>query len=1127
MRPLVGVIIVGLVLSAPRPAAGSVQGADPDQVAVLIERGDYEQAEGRARAHLAARFVADRDDSLEVSRALDLLVRALLFNGKGPATETLGYAQRAVRAKQRLLESSHPDIAFSMVNLGEVLTVSGEFVRSISTLEDAVAILARRFGADSREVANALEPLGVALTKGSSYDRAVEALARSVRIKDVLGDSDLSVAPTLEALSSALQSKGDYAEARKALDRAMSIYEKADISHPRYARSLNVLSLQLWFEGQLAESRDAAFRALTLAERTFRPDHPLIAQCLSNLAFALADTGEIIRARELQQRALAIIEKNFGPNHYELITYVNDLATFNATLGEYAAARTQFERGLKLARAKFGPYHDLVATYTHNLALIDADLGDFAAARRQERQATAIWERVFGRDHPFVAVALTQLATMYRKQGLGTAALPLFERALAIRERRFGPEHRDVARTLADMGLTLSQMGRHDGAQDLASRALRIWGNLNEPNAPDYAEVLRLSGELEVARGDYRAARSHFERALAITERAFGASHPTVAEIQLAVAQTTAQAGDTAEALLVAGRAEAAGREHLRLMSRYLPERQSLNYAASRVNALDLILSLANQMPGTDALAADAVIRNRAIVLDEMASRRRTSDSDVETSALWSELASARQRLANLVVRGPTSQTSAQYASVVEAARRNSEAAERALAERSALFRTELKQAEAGLAEVLAALPPESALVSFVRYNRRYPRAAPAYMALILRAAGDPVAVPLSSADVVERFIARWRAAVTTPRTFDRSAGVLLRQVVWDPLAAHVQGVKTLFIVPDGALSLVPFDALPGRQAEYLLEESPVIHYLSAERDLATLVPAGGSLSRGFLALGGPAFDEPTLLPAAQRKPLAQANSPGAAGARRASDCASLQRLTFPLLDGTLQEVRDIARLWSQDARTQDNMVRVLTGRDATEGAFKNEASRHRILHLATHGFFLGPDCAVAPQGTRSVGALAPASRPTPGAPPDNPLLLSGLALAGANHRASLGASEDDGILTAEEIAGLNLRGVEWAVLSACDTGVGEVRAGEGVFGLRRAFQIAGARTVIMSLWSVEDIATRQWMASLYDARLRKNLGTAESVREANKAILRDRRASGLSTHPFYWAAFIAAGDWN
>jgi CHAT domain-containing protein len=178
----------------------------------------------------------------------------------------------------------------------------------------------------------------------------------------------------------------------------------------------------------------------------------------------------------------------------------------------------------------------------------------------------------------------------------------------------------------------------------------------------------------------------------------------------------------------------------------------------------------------------------------------------------------------------------------------------------------------------------------------------------------------------------------------------------------------------------------------------------------------------------------------------------------------------------------------------------------------KQRAPGHRVLHLATHGFVVGSDC---PRSDDPASAA------------DNPLLRSGLALAGANRRSMVRENQDDGILTAEEVAGLNLEGVEWVVLSACDTGLGEIRLGEGVFGLRRAFRVAGARTLIMSLWPVDDESGRRWMRALYEGRLLRGLSTADAVREASLAFLRQQRLKRESTHPFYWGAFLAAGDWR
>jgi len=208
----------------------------------------------------------------------------------------------------------------------------------------------------------------------------------------------------------------------------------------------------------------------------------------------------------------------------------------------------------------------------------------------------------------------------------------------------------------------------------------------------------------------------------------------------------------------------------------------------------------------------------------------------------------------------------------------------------------------------------------------------------------------------------------------------------------------------------------------------------------------------------------------------------------------------------------------------------VLTGAAADERSVKTSAVGREVIHLATHGFFLGSGCAPQLPGTRAVGGLTTASSAPARAKSmatENPLVLAGLAFAGANRRVPRSGDEDDGILTAEEVAGLNLQGTQWVVLSACDTGVGAIAAGEGVVGLRRAFEIAGAHTVIMSLWSVQDEATQEWMRALYASRLTDHLDTADAMREASVKILRDRRTHHQSTHPFYWAGFVAAGDWR
>ncbi len=344
-----------------------------------------------------------------------------------------------------------------------------------------------------------------------------------------------------------------------------------------------------------------------------------------------------------------------------------------------------------------------------------------------------------------------------------------------------------------------------------------------------------------------------------------------------------------------------------------------------------------------------------------------------------------------------------------------------------------------------------------------------------------------------------------------------------------------VLVVPDGRLNLGIFAYLPLGESGYLIESEIRIQYLSAERG----VVVGDSLASAgkMLALGAPAFDDDRSLssltgefgPVSLPNTVLLANGQTYRGQQ--PTCGAFRSIRFAPLPSAEEEIDDIVRPWrttivprfsvGRNQPSDDAGPRVLrlTGHRASESALTALAPGYTVLHIATHGFFVDGECS-------KFGLVEGVDGDSLGAK-ENPLLLSGLALAGANHRDEAGPDEEDGILTAEEIASLDLSSVEWAVLSACDSGVGEVRAGEGVFGLRRAFQIAGAHTLIMSLWPVGDDATRAWMRELYTNRFVEGMSTIDSVHEASLALLTDRREKGLSTHPVFWASFVAAGDWR
>jgi len=671
------------------------------------------------------------------------------------------------------------------------------------------------------------------------------------------------------------------------------------------------------------------------------------------------------------------------------------------------------------------------------------------------------------------------------------------------------------------------------------------------------AMFLRKLSRIREMRGDYAGALSLAEEAVATARAYLEEDSPRFAGVLAGLAAGLANVGDITESLDLALQADALIQEGRRVQAQCLPEIDALREVGTTGGgaielAVSLVVSAGTPSAGDVRRVWDAVVRSRALVLDQIASRNLaiSRSTDPEIAGLVRDLQDASARVGTLMVRGPRAgQKREDFRASLKQARRDLGRAEEVLALRSAPFDRIHGRSRAGLDEALGGLPPGSALVAVKVYRKRAippPAAVPgtgasepivkepfdrlSYAAFVLPPGGrESVVVDLGPAGEIEEAVDRWREAARRPPPSPKEggeaevAGDALRRMLWDPLKPHIEGAARIFIVPDGALHTVSFAALPAAGGRYLVETAPAVHYLSSERDL--MAAPVGPRGKGLLAVGDAAFDGGPAVAEARTGDGGDARDEAApirSFGGKHSACASFEELRFEPLPASGSEVAEIASVWPKTEK-----VLKLTGPAASEEAFKAQAPGHRILHLATHGFFLGGRCDSALDGERGLGLVeiaAPSEEPP--LEGENPLLLSGLVLAGANNRDHAGA-EEDGILTAQEIAAMDLSGVEWAVLSACETGVGEIRAGEGVFGLRRAFQVAGADTLIMSLWSVEDEAARAWMKALYEGRLIQDLDTAEAVRHASLTVLKDRREQGLSDHPFYWAGFVAAGDWR
>lgn len=381
----------------------------------------------------------------------------------------------------------------------------------------------------------------------------------------------------------------------------------------------------------------------------------------------------------------------------------------------------------------------------------------------------------------------------------------------------------------------------------------------------------------------------------------------------------------------------------------------------------------------------------------------------------------------------------------------------------------------------------------------------PRYVVYVVRAKGAVHGKEIGTAKEIDAAIEAYRQALRDPKRKDMQR--LARTVdekVMQPVRAFTGDATQLLISPDGALNLIPFEALVDEQGKFLIERYSV-GYLTSGRDLLRLQVARASKSAPMV-VADPFFGEPELPQLAKDDTHKTKQTALTPRRRSVTTGADLSSVYFAPLPGTMREAQTINSLFPDSI--------VSTGAQATKKLLK-QADAPRILHVATHGFFLNETSQVAL--TRAAANANKSRSINANVRTENPLLRSGLALAGAN----IHKGDDDGILTALEASGLNLWGTKLVVLSACDTGLGEVKNGEGVYGLRRALVLAGSETQVMSLWAVSDYVTRELMTSYYKG-LKQGLGRNAALRQTQLEMLRrpDRQ------HPFYWASFIQSGEW-
>ncbi len=835
----------------------------------------------------------------------------------------------------------------------------------------------------------------------------------------------------------------------------------------------------------------------------------------------LAETDELRSMQLLAaatarlQTAATYFEQNWNGRHPRYAECLHSLGVLAKERGDYAEAEPLLRHAAERYVAILGPKHPKLALTWTELAHLHQQVADFDSAERLFQQAAEVLETADGQELE-LARCLQGLGQCYLDTGELTPAEPLLRHALTIRLRRLGPDHADAAESWNSLGSFYRRVQSLTIAEELLRQAASVWRKLDKPLS--LARCLdNLAGVL-VARGDAAGAILAAREAQQLFSGALGSDHLDTIINRFRLAQCLSAAGQVDEAASLFQTALTQGLGRWEQAAVALSSRQRLNLAAQLRGGLDrTVLAGLQTRTSPDSLYA-AVLRYKGSVLERENEDRRQGREliragDESMAALTKELQHVNQRFVERLLMPPEPQD-----------------AEQARTDLGELFsrRTQLEIQRAQQSrgqtaahpqpdEISRSLPEDVVLVDFYHAGRDVASETDNELLAFVSVPGKATqVVRFGAAAPIHQAIGDWRTSFGLSADGGYCpAAMQLRQLVWDRLPQEVLHARVVLLVPEGPLARFPWAALPGSQPQkYLVEEQ-----------LVAVLPSAQVLPR-------------ILKASVRQRPPATALVMGDIDFGETPAGSHGQRPQWRSLGGTARELDDLEKTLDEG----HTKATVLRHGDATESRFRQEAASHRIVHLATHGFFDAPDfrrilLQATPRGPGGSFGLS-FGRDYAALEPE---LLSGVVLAQANRWPA--AEGQDGLLTALELGDLDLGDVDLVTVSACESGLGDMHPTEGSLGLTRALQAAGVRTCVTTLWQVDDAATAELMSEFYRTLIHEKVDALEALQRAQRAILRrsaprtvpirrgleplDPPAQRRVGAPYYWAAFVLSGDWR
>lgn len=883
--------------------------------------------------------------------------------------------------------------------------------------------------------------------------------------------------------------------------------------HPDYASSLSNLGVAYAGNFQFDLAEPLYIRATEIRKKALGENHPQYASGISNLGTLYFRAGKYDDAKKLLLQAIELRKKILSEEHPDYLLSLHNLADVYNLSGEYEKAEPLYIRVIALRKKVLGEEHPFYAISLNNLALLYMNLGQYEKTEQLYIQAKEIQRKKVGENHADYTTGLNNLADLYRIMGKYELSETLHLQALEIRRKTVGEHHTSFAQSLSNLSLLYSEMGDYGKAETLLLQTAEIQRKIFGEVHPICAANLNNLAALYTKTGKYDKAEELFLQALDMRKKILGENHSDYLKSLNDLVAHYLLTGQYAKAEPFFIEATAGTIQSLRRTFAVLSEKEKGNYLSNRVKLMDAGNSfLFNAPQKTEALLLsnfNALLFFKSLALADtrhmLQAVRNSNDTVVRNT--YNKWLTCK----NLLARQYALPVGSRLLST-DSLELKSEEFEKELSRKSGEFRSQQSALRVSMKEIQERLKANEAAVEFVQFSVQgnKPTDSVMYAAYIIRKTDTaPIFVPLfeekqlrqllNGAGKTPTLIAKSIYNTQPGSTAKKNLAQNLYNLVWRPLESYLKNMHTVAYSPAGKLFDIAFHALPVRgdsllMDKYRLNQYTSTRYLAFDDNNMEATP-----SAGIALFGDASFSMDSLEIVNQKKKEEEilkatyVYTPQTRGAGVAS---------WPSLPGTADEINRIKLIFEQNKK----QTLLFSQKEASEENFKAlSGNSPNTIHVATHGFFV-PD---ADKKRTSLGDNTYTVA-------KDPLLRSGLIFSGGNYAWSGKApieGAEDGIGTAYEISQMNLTNTGLVVLSACETALGDIKGSEGVFGLQRAFKMAGVKKMIVSLWKVPDKETAELMTAFYNYWLK-----GKTIKEAFAQAQSDMRKK---YSPYYWAAFV------